>query len=237
MKKLLLIITLLLPLVANAFKIETDEIDEFTGKRTVITSWEGMCRNEIHIRFRQQSGNKLFDFKFMNGSVIVIGANDELMIKSTNDSIVKFTPTGIFSGGRGDGAVGINGSGVWGINAHYKGNLEWFLYNTPRLLRFYTTRNYIEREISPKDAIKFKELANLFFTTLKGEVYTPTQHKQQESFSLQYLKKKKSNKKWEVVKEEYLTDVKPEDVAKIKADWKSKTDDTYDYDVKIKRDR
>lgn len=42
-KALLLLLSLFIPIVADAMKIETDEIDEFTEQRTLITSWESLC--------------------------------------------------------------------------------------------------------------------------------------------------------------------------------------------------
>lgn len=51
LKLISLMLCILFPLLASAMKIEKDEIDEFTGLRTVITSWEPVCGNSVCFRF------------------------------------------------------------------------------------------------------------------------------------------------------------------------------------------
>lgn len=101
MKRILLALCICIPFVASSMKIAKDEIDEFTGNRTLITSWEGLCANNIHVRFRLQNGLKVLDFKLIQDGALVIGKDDVLMFKSTTDNIGKFTPVDIFHGGAG----------------------------------------------------------------------------------------------------------------------------------------
>lgn len=91
-----------------------------------------------------------------------------------------------------------------------------------------------------KDISKESDLYEGFMTkhqfkdaSKSAEKLIPKAH----SYNIQFLKKKKARKSWELVNEEYYPEVPAEKIEKIISDWKSKTDDTYDYDVKIKRDR
>ena len=72
--------------MVSAMKIETDEVDEFTGKRTLITSWESICKSDIHIRFRMQNGVQRLDFKMVTRDGTVVGEGDKLLFKSTKDN-------------------------------------------------------------------------------------------------------------------------------------------------------
>ncbi len=166
MKKLILLLAILLPVIANAMKISKDEVDEFTGRRTVITSWESFNHKNIHIRFRLQNGNQFLDFKYINGEPIVIVEDASLMFKSTSDAITDFKSIATYSGGIGDGATGLLSSGVWGISASYQGDISWFLANTTILIRLYQTEGYEDKKFSEKEGKKLTDLANLFLTTI-----------------------------------------------------------------------
>lgn len=165
-KILLLLICLILPALASAMKIEKDVIDEFTGNRTLITSWEGICSKNIHIRFRLENGHQYLDFKKFEDGAIVIGEGAKLMFKSESNNIGEFTSIGIFHGEKGGGAVGFNGCGAWGIFAIYQGDLSYFADNNTRLLRFYTTDGYTDKKIGEGDGKKLQKLYELFTTAL-----------------------------------------------------------------------
>lgn len=163
----LFLLGLILPFWADAMKIVTDEIDAFSGERTVITSWESFDKTQIHLRFRLQNGKQFLDLKFRNGDAIVIGENAELLFKSEDGDISKFNSIALFSGAVGAGSVGLNGSGVFGISATYKGSLEWFVDHAANLMRIYATDTYYDRKISQKEAKKLTDLYSLFSDKLK----------------------------------------------------------------------
>lgn len=233
MKRLILLLALVLPLVAGAVKIVTDEIDEFTGKRTVITSWESLNSTRIHIRFRLQAGKEFLDFKFRSEDAIVIKEKGLLLFKSTSDSIGKFLSNDIYHGGIGDGAVGLNGSGVWGISASYTGNLEWFATNVTRLLRVYATDGYYDRTISEGDGKKLCKLYDLFAKTVHGQ----SGALEFANYTIQFVKKSPKATTWELVKEESLTDKPRYDIQKLMDDWKAQTNDKAVYDCKVQKSK
>lgn len=232
LKHLLLLMCLIMSVIsASAMKIVTDEIDEFTGKRTVITSWESLSSNKMHIRFRLQGGRKILDFKYSPDQSVVIGEDDNLCFKSTTDSIAIFVPLKTYVGGIGNGAVGLNGSGLWGINASYKGDIRWFNDNVSRLIRIYTTDGYYDESIKEIDGKKIIKLYQLFDSVLSGEsgsiVFA--------NYNLSFLKRKSPTAPWDVVKEEYVEDLSSDELQKIVDDWKSQSTDKVTYDVKIKK--
>ena len=183
-KAIFLLVAILLPLSASAKKIEKDEIDEFTGYRTVYTSWESLCGKEIHIRFRQQNNRQFLDFKMFYNGAIVIGEGDKLMFKSTTDNIGKFSSVRTYHGESGAGAVNIMGSGAWGIYASYEGDLSYFADNIIRLLRIYTVDSYIDEEINEGGGKSICELYGIFARALNPDAETAI-----ASYKLTYLKK------------------------------------------------
>lgn len=157
---------MIMPIIASAMKISKNEVDEFTGKRTVITSWESFKNKSIYMRFRLENGNQFLDFKYTNGQPIIIGKDASLMFKSASDAITDFKSIATFSGGIGDGAINLIGSKAWGIFANYQGDISWFSTNTTILIRIYQTEGYEDKKFSEKEGKKLTDLANLFLTTI-----------------------------------------------------------------------
>lgn len=230
MKKLILLLAFILPILANAMKIETDEIDEFTGERTVITSWESLNAQNIHVRFKSRNGKTYLDWKMFFDGAIVISKGDEIMFKATDGDISKFESTTTVSGEKGAAATGFIGSGGWGIFAHYAGPLDWFASHTAKLIRIYTTDGYIDKEVKEKEGRKISALYNLFASTIDGNPNTDMQ-----SYEISYLKKRTKSKEWDLVKEETVEYVTKDELNKIMQDWKSQTSESMQYDCKIKK--
>lgn len=233
MRKLIILFTLLIPFFANAMKIEKDIVDEFTGKRTVYTSWEYIARSlngtSVGFRFRLQNENQYLDFKWNDNSAYVIGKNDPLMFKSTSDNIVEFMPIDVESsnliGGR---------SGIWTLSASYTGDVSYFQDNIIRLIRLYTTDGYIDKKISEGDGKKIVNLYNLFSSTLNGHsgnrpVYA--------NYTLTYLKSSNGGKSWEQVNEEYIKNASSEDIKKKMEQWKSQSSGSKLFECKVKKEK
>ena len=229
----LFLVICLLPLLANAMKIEKDEIDEFTGNRTVITSWEGICGKYVHIRFRMQNGIQLLDFKLVCDGAIVIENQGKLMLKSTSDEIGTFLSNGIYSGSRGGGAVGISGSGHWGIFATYKGDLSFFADNTAKLMRVYATDFYIDKKLSESDGKKLQRLYELFSKTISGEKGTSAFM----DCSVSFLKSVNGGYNWEEVKNEYYEAITKEELQTIIDAWKSQSSGSTIYECRVKKEK
>ena len=231
--RLLFLMLCIIPMLASAMKIEKDEIDEFTGKRTVITSWESICNKNISIRFRMQNGINILDFKMFYNGAIVISNNDELLFKSTTDSIVSFMPNGTYSGTIGGGATGLMGSGAWGITAAYEGNFSFFSDNTIRLMRIYSSDGYIDKKLSDSDGKKLQRLYELFSMTISGEQGTSAFM----NYKVVFLKSKNGGKKWEEIKTEYYEDFTKDELQTIVDAWKAQSSGEMIYECQVKKDK
>lgn len=233
-KRTLLMLCLIFPIVASAMKIEKDEIDEFSGKRTLITSWESLCGKTIHIRFRLQNGNQLLDFKFMEDGALVIGEGDKLMFKSTTDNIGEFSPISIYHGTTGGGAINLVGSSAWGISASYSGDLSYFSDNTIRLLRLNTTSKYYDRKIGESEGKKLQKLFSLFSSAMGGEVGKGATF---ANYTISYFKSKNGGRSWETVDEKYIKDASPDEIQSIMEEWKSQSSGNKLFDCKAKKEK
>jgi hypothetical protein len=231
MKKLLLALFVLLPIVSSAMRIEKDEIDEFTGMRTIITSWEALSDDEIHFRFRYQGNVDMLDMKFRSGTAIVITEDDLLLLKSTTNEINKFIPTRTFHGGVGDGAIDIWGSGLWGIFATYIGDVNWFADNQVRLIRIQSAEGYYDRKVSEVEAKKVSMLYDIYKGTKEDEVGV----QKYADYKLKYLKKRTKEKSWDVVKEEYRECISEKELLGIMQEWRSQSDDNTQYEIMPKK--
>lgn len=236
MKKLFLFLFLstLIPFIANAIKIEKNEIDEFTGKRTVITSWEGICGNEIHVRFRMQNGLNLLDYKMFYDGSIVIGEGDKLMFKSATDNIGELKSITTYIGTKGGGATGFIGSSAWGIKATYTGDLSYFNDNITRLIRVYTTDWYSDKQINESDGKKLQKLYALFLTAQDME---PGKAANYANYLITFLKSTDNGKSWDKVDEKYIKDASFEELETIMNDWKSQSSGRKKFDCKIKKEK
>lgn len=233
-RNLLLCSFLLTTALCFSMKITKDETDEFTGKRTLITSWENINKsawgNSIGIRFRLQNGNEYLDLKWSDQSPHVVGTDDPLMFKSTSDAITEFTPTRIEgSTTRGNGIK----SGIWTLDATYKGDINYFKDNVIRLIRIYTSDGYIDEKVSEKDGKQICKLYDLFNSALTGEVGSIAY----ANYTLTFVKKKTSSKTWDKVKEEYKEDLSKDEVQQIVDEWKAQSNENYEYDCKVKKEK
>lgn len=232
-KTILLLAALAISFASNAMKIVQDEIDEFTGNRILTTSWESVDKGNIHIRFRLQNNMEFLDFKLIYNKAIVIGDGDQLMFKSTADSIVSFRAIKTAFGSKGAGAVGLAGSGAWGVSATYSGDLSWFGHNSARLLRVYETDVYIDKEISNNDGKNLMQLYELFSSSLKGE----SAQTLFSSFELKFAKKSTKDKNWEIIKEEHKKNLSPDELSEIVERWEKQSTSSTEYKVFVKKSK
>lgn len=230
MKKFLFLTLLAFPFIVNAMKIETDKIDEFTGNREVITSWEAFAKMEIHIRFHLINGKQYMDFKYISGEGTVVGEGDKLLFKSSNGNITDFESIALYHANIGEGSVNLVGAKNFGIYVRYSGDIAWFCDNIATLMRFNSVGKYSDFKISEKEGYKLQDLANLFIATIEGnEALKPV------SYNLQYLKKKKSARQWDLVKEDKDRRLNKEQLKEIVEEWESQTNEATEYKVSIKK--
>lgn len=228
-KSILLLAALAISVASSAMKIKTDEIDEFTGMRTVITSDQSICEHYGHIGFRQQNNREFLDFDFLFRSVHAVDEGAKLMFKGTDDSIVIFESTKYSITHTSAGYKGFNET----LYCTYVGDIEWFGSHIPRLMRIYTTSGYVDKEISEGDGRKLRRLYEMFANTINGEPGTTLYH----SYELKFLKKSAKAKDWEVVKEDYVKDICKEELEDIIDEWEIQKNDKTEYKVLVKKSK
>lgn len=170
MKKLLLVLLVLLPIVLNAQKIEKNEIDDFTGAKTVYTNWEkfktgnGITgRNNLMFRFTSIDGVEAFHLKWVTTEMLSIREGAKLMFKMSDDSVITLLSRTYSIAAKGDGVTGLSMSGILGINCIYSGgDIKLFAGdNFLTKLRIYTNDGYEDIDIKEKDALKINKAYNL----------------------------------------------------------------------------
>lgn len=149
-------------------KIVENKIDEFTGDKIIKSSWQKLIwsgKGVAYFRINEFNNVKFFDFKFFNRQVFSIDKGDKIMLKLDNGEFVtllnnKFTITCT-----GCGSIGLNGSGVQGINVLYRLNeedLKNLQQNKVEKIRFYTSKGYSEHKIKEKYSTKISKSIELF---------------------------------------------------------------------------
>lgn len=230
MKRILLALFLCIPFVASSMKIAKDEIDEFTGNRTLITSWEKICNEKISIRFRLQNNYKILDFFIYSSNPIVVGEGDQLLFKSITDNIEEFKSIDISSSKSNSSYVGRD----WSLSASYLGDLSFFADNITRLIRIYETDGYIDNKIKEGDGKKIQKLYDLFSVALGGQ---PGAAASYTNYTITFLKSTDGGKSWEVDREEYKKDLSKDELSEIVSEWKAQSKDRKLFDCRIKKDK
>lgn len=230
MKRILLALFLCIPFVASSMKIAKDEIDEFTGNRTLITSWEKICNEKISIRFRLQNNYKILDFFIYSSNPIVVGEGDQLLFKSITDNIEEFKSIDISSSKSNSSYVGRD----WSLSASYLGDLSFFADNITRLIRIYETDGYIDNKIKEGDGKKIQKLYDLFSVALGGQ---PGAAASYANYVITFMKSTDGGKSWEVDREEYKKDLSKEELSEIVSEWKAQSKDRKLFDCRIKKDK
>lgn len=150
-------------------EIERNEVDEFTGKNIIETSWEPMIKSwslySLH-RLRKVDDQYYFDFKMMTIGYdpFVVEEGEVLFFKFKDGEVLKLNNAELDFSGTGDGAIGNTGSNAMGIDLTFgltNAFLEKLQTKIVTGIRLYTDDGYIEDKVKEKRAKKFRELMKL----------------------------------------------------------------------------
>lgn len=149
-------------------KLAKNEIDEFTGKTVIETSWETLNTSSklySYVRFRKVDSTIYFNFKMMSGGrVYSVDKGEVLYLKFADETIVKVSNSKYELTTYGAGAVGLIGSRALGVQLTCIINQSTLLKLEEKTLakvRVYTSNGYLEAKVKKKQAERFKELAKL----------------------------------------------------------------------------
>lgn len=167
MKKILCVVFVsLFSLCVFSQKLEENKVDEFTKKSIKRTSWEKLMYSTttLHARISKVDSLVFFEFKFMDPwkKIFSVKEGSELMFKLDNDEILTLKTIGDTYSSVGAGAIGLNGSGTYGVNLICDlnpKNIEMLSNHKIVKVRFNTSSGYLEYDIKEKyQDVVMKEL-------------------------------------------------------------------------------
>ena len=149
--------------------LEENITDEFTGDRILRSSWETFSMPKwtgliMYVRASYISGTTYLDTKFIYGTGQVFSVNEEgvFMLKLSSGEIINLPITEFRVTSTGEGAKGISGYNMMGMQLQFKVSDEIimkFKLDPPTKIRLYTTDGYLEGEVNKKEA---EHLAGVF---------------------------------------------------------------------------
>lgn len=173
MKKTVLLFTLILfPALIFSQEIERNEVDEFTGKQIIETSWELLTKDRksniaSYSRFRKVDNVLFFDVRMIlpYHDFFTVEEGKVFYIKFSDGEVLKFRNNNLAFSGIGDGAVGLSGSQANGVylsfNVINDSSMQKLRDSQIEKIRLYTTDGYMEAEVKEKYSENMNELMSL----------------------------------------------------------------------------
>lgn len=188
MKKILLLILLILGgcFSANAQKIKIDEVDKFTKKRRIETSFEKIAKDKnvmnkmlgansgdlhknVWIAFYQNGDTSFLRLKWSCNKVLALSDNSDIIFLDSEGNTYTFYNTGFTISGEGEAATSLFGSGIYGLDIYATGDVSALKGKQFTDMRILTTDGYIDFEIDKKSSAKINKTYDLFEATLKSK--------------------------------------------------------------------
>ena len=178
MKKLFLIVVLcVLSISANAQKIKVNEVDKFTKKQVIETSFEkivsdksvlgssgGRLMKNIWIKV---GDNEYLRLKWCTNNVLALSKNADVILLDDKGNTYTFQNTEFTVAGEGEGTVGAFGSALYGLNIYMRGDCSALEDKVITDMRINTTDGYIDFELNKKAAATISKTYKVFKSTQK----------------------------------------------------------------------
>lgn len=165
MRNILLLIFLSFSTPIFAQKLAVDKMDDFTGKVEKQSSYEVIFNDfssTLRIKTMLVDTSEYIAIKMVvSKSSYYINESDLLQIKTSDGLIYNFYAIKSCYSGVGQGAVGLNQSGVMGIEATYKGALSCLKNVDIIKIRVNTSEGYKDFDISKKKSATINNLISL----------------------------------------------------------------------------
>lgn len=171
----ILIVLLILSYKAFSQKIDKSEVDDFTGKKAVYTSYEKIkgsmnCKNILHFRLISESEKEYMQLKWSTDRMLSVSEGENVLLKLSNNDILKCKNLKYVLASNGDGAVGLNCSKALGVCLDLSiENIEIFKSNDVFVtkIRIQTSEGYFDIDIKEKDSKKLNKAYSLLSNELK----------------------------------------------------------------------
>ncbi|MDX9797929.1 MAG: hypothetical protein RBT05_03650 [Bacteroidales bacterium] len=171
MKRLVLFITLLV-FSGSVFsqKIIKNEVDKFTKKKIVETSFERICTNkkmsgtftEARIAFVLIDDASFMRIKWMCGQILSIQEGARIMFLDSNGETYEFRNKISAVASKGAGATGLSGSETFGFDLFATGDISTIVDKPLTDMRIYTTDGYVDFNLNSNAVDKISKLYKLF---------------------------------------------------------------------------
>lgn len=176
MNKVFFIVVLCaLSISANAQKIKVNEVDKFTKKQVIETSFEkivsdksmlgstgGRLMKNIWIAFRKVGDSEYLRLKWCTNNVLALATNADIIFLDDKGNTYTFQNTEFTVAGEGEGTVGAFGSALYGLNIYMRGDCSALEDKVITDMRINTTDGYIDFELNKKAAATISKTYKVF---------------------------------------------------------------------------
>ena len=139
-------------------EIEKSEIDEFTGSKVIVTSWEPLSRDKTYsfYRLRQIDDVLIIDWSFVSLSrfkVFTVDAGENLMFLQANGNVIKMNVSDFVVSSVGGGSHNVMGSAMEGVRIPFilTNDIIDTIKQSPIVkYRIYTDAGFKEYEVKEK---------------------------------------------------------------------------------------
>lgn len=165
---------------ANAQKIVENNYDKFTKAHIVTTSYEKVVTNKslvssmssgnnkhVWVSVRSVNGTALLGVKWLCNGVLSVLEDAELMLVDDAGNTHTFKCLQTTVSGKGEGTVGLFGSGLYGLNLFYKGDVSALANKKITDMRIYTNDGYFDFPITSNKQDMFSKLYLLYAAEIK----------------------------------------------------------------------
>ncbi len=138
---------------ANAQRIKRDEIDKFTKKRVIETSFKEISgsafsvRKNIWIAFKKNGDLEYMRIKWRCDDILAVDEGASIMFLDKDGETYEFANSEYTIAERGAGTVGISGTEQPGLNLYVLGDCSVFEDKLMTDIRIQTTDGYVDFKI------------------------------------------------------------------------------------------
>lgn len=167
MRENILILSLLLSFSFLSFSqneiFSENKVGEYSGKIIRRTEWKVLKTGAVHMyysRLNQIDNKFILDLKILMNRFVSVEENADFVIKFSDDSIMILKNNNHITASIGQGAIGITGSKILGINPQFiisKEQLEILAKKKIIYIRLYLNDGYMETNVKSKRAEIFKD--------------------------------------------------------------------------------
>lgn len=169
MKKIILLILIFSSLTGYCQKIVENKIDDFTKKSIVRTDWEnlsGMTSLHFSTRVSKIEETGYLSIKIFTQGVTSVTKDHEILLMAENGEILTLHSLEYVISGYGDGANGLIGSKVLGMNITCvlsEKDINFLKDNVIKKVRINSSNGYMEEALKAKKASKLQDMMKLVF--------------------------------------------------------------------------